>query len=88
MAHSMLATGIRVAIILGLHLEPLPEIPAQHRDFRKRLWWTIYAGEMMMAMELGRPLAVNISQVTTSIPDDNWQASKVEPAEGNALLLL
>ena len=71
MAHSLLATGIRTGIILGLHLEPSEDFSENHRDFRKRLWWTMYAMELGMAMELGRPLAVNISQVTCSIPADN-----------------
>ncbi|KAF2190014.1 hypothetical protein K469DRAFT_624436 [Zopfia rhizophila CBS 207.26] len=70
MAHSVLAMGIRTGIILGLHLEPPEDMNHPQKEFRKRLWWALYALEMKMAMELGRPLAVNISQVTCSIPED------------------
>jgi hypothetical protein len=69
-AHSILAVAIRVGIILGLHLEPPEHLPEQQREARKRLWWLLYALEMKLAMELGRPLAVNISQVTCSLPSD------------------
>jgi hypothetical protein len=75
MAHSVLATGIRTGVILGLHLEPSLDLPENHRNFRKRLWWTMYGLEMKMAMDLGRPLGVSISQVTCSIPEDKFVRS-------------
>lgn len=71
MAHSVMAMAVRTGIILGLHLEPGEEFSDAQRYFRKRLWWTLYALEMKMGMELGRPLAVHFSQVTCSIPDDS-----------------
>jgi hypothetical protein len=70
MAHSVTATGIRTGIILGLHLEPSKQLSSVQRDFHKRLWWTLYATDMKFAMELGRPLAVHISNVTCTLPDD------------------
>jgi predicted CDP-diglyceride synthetase/phosphatidate cytidylyltransferase len=69
-AHSIMALAVRTGIILGLHLEPPEHLPEQQREARKRLWWLIYIVEMNFAMELGRPLAVNISQVTCSLPSD------------------
>ncbi|KAF2797519.1 fungal-specific transcription factor domain-containing protein [Melanomma pulvis-pyrius CBS 109.77] len=71
MAHSVMATGIRAGVILGLHLEPPEDIPLVQRESRKRMWWTLYSLEMKMGMELGRPLAVSITQVNCSIPDDS-----------------
>ncbi|KAF2873553.1 fungal-specific transcription factor domain-containing protein [Massariosphaeria phaeospora] len=70
MAHSVMAIGIRTGIILGLHLEPPEHLPPAIRQFRKRLWWTMYTLEMKFAMDLGRPLAVNISQVNCGLPDE------------------
>jgi hypothetical protein len=69
-AHSILAIAVRTGIILGLHLEAPDGLPEQQREARKRLWWLLYAFEMKFAMELGRPLAVNISQVTCGLPSD------------------
>ncbi|KAL1604935.1 hypothetical protein SLS60_004476 [Paraconiothyrium brasiliense] len=69
-AHSVMASGIRIGIILGLHLEPPESLPLEHREFRKRLWWTTYALEMKFAMDLGRPIAVNCKQVTCRLPSE------------------
>jgi hypothetical protein len=77
-AHSVLAIGIRIGIILGLHLEPVAEFPPTERDFRRRLWWTMYATDMKFAMELGRPLAVHISNVTCTLPGDDVHDSQHE----------
>ncbi|KAJ4355514.1 uncharacterized protein N0V89_003531 [Didymosphaeria variabile] len=69
-AHSVMASGIRVGIILGLHLETPETLSLEHREFRKRLWWTTYALEMKFAMDLGRPIAVNCKQVTCCLPSE------------------
>ncbi|KIX10284.1 uncharacterized protein Z518_01366 [Rhinocladiella mackenziei CBS 650.93] len=74
-AHSTLALAIRAGVIVGLHLEPSGCMPASQREFRKRLWWTLYALEMKAAMELGRPLVVNVSQVTCNLPKDDKDAT-------------
>ncbi|KAH7113756.1 hypothetical protein B0J11DRAFT_139575 [Dendryphion nanum] len=68
MAHNMLAISIRSGVILGLHLEPPSVLPPEERLLRKRLWWLTYTFEMKMSIELGRPLAVNFSQVSCGIP--------------------
>ncbi|CAI6331742.1 unnamed protein product [Periconia digitata] len=70
LAHSVMATGIRIGIILGLHLEPQDTIPLARREFQKRLWWAMYSLEIRLGMELGRPLAVSISMVTCSLPKE------------------
>lgn len=80
-AHSMMASGIRIGIILGLHLEPSQRLPSEQREFRKRLWWSAYALEMGLAMELGRPLAVNCRQVTCTLPVENAAISQVQQTE-------
>jgi hypothetical protein len=67
-AHGHLAFAIRTGIILGLHWKSPEKLAEKDKEFRKRLWWTVYALEMKMAMDLGRPLAVNMSQVTCSLP--------------------
>jgi hypothetical protein len=75
MAHSVLATGIRVGIILGLHLEPPTKLLPTQRQSRKQLWWYMYATDMKFAMELGRPLAVHLSNVTCTLPNDQPEAT-------------
>ena len=73
MAHSALALAVRTAHILGLHLEPPPDMPRSQRELRNRLWWTLYALESKTCMKLGRPWLAQISQVTCSLPADDHE---------------
>jgi hypothetical protein len=77
MAHSSLAIAVRTAQMLGLHLEPPIEMPRQQREYRKRLWWTIYAMESKTSMKLGRPFATQMSQSTCNLPSDDHELALV-----------
>ncbi|OKL56378.1 hypothetical protein UA08_08191 [Talaromyces atroroseus] len=70
-AHSHLASAIRTGVILGLHWRPSETLPLGQAEFNGRLWWTVYALEMKVAMELGRPLAVDLSEVTCHPPENH-----------------
>lgn len=69
-AHNVLAAGLRIGVILGLHNEPCSDLAQDVREFRRRLWWTAYAIDAQYAMEFGRPLGVHFGQVTCSLPKD------------------
>ncbi|ORY19547.1 fungal-specific transcription factor domain-domain-containing protein [Clohesyomyces aquaticus] len=69
-AHRTSAMTIRTGIMLGLHLEPPEYMSNVEKDFRRRLWWTLYALEIQLSMELGLPISVRFSQVSCSVPDD------------------
>ncbi|KAH6895862.1 fungal-specific transcription factor domain-containing protein [Thelonectria olida] len=75
MAHTALATAVRTAQILGLHLEPPASMPRSEREQRKRLWWSIYTIEAKTCMKLGRPFSVQKHQVTVSLPADDDEAA-------------
>lgn len=68
-AHSHLAMAVRTGVTLGLHLKPPESVTDQQAEFRKRLWWTVYALELKMALDLGRPLAITASQISCPPPD-------------------
>ncbi|RAO69087.1 uncharacterized protein BHQ10_005099 [Talaromyces amestolkiae] len=68
-AHGHLAMAVRTGIILGLHWNPPESVSDQQAEFRKRLWWTVYALELKMTLDLGRPLAVTMSQIPCPPPD-------------------
>lgn len=70
-AHSTLAVACRAAVILGLHREPGLDMDEEKRNLHRRLWWTLYALEIKAAIELGRPLAVSLPEVTCSLPSDS-----------------
>ncbi|KAF1987248.1 hypothetical protein K402DRAFT_354082 [Aulographum hederae CBS 113979] len=76
-AYSMLALAVRAATILGLHREPLNNLDEDGKNFHRRLWWTVYALEISFAMELGRTLSINISQVTSKLPADAPQMGSI-----------
>ncbi|KAJ4362462.1 hypothetical protein N0V83_010555 [Neocucurbitaria cava] len=77
-AHNILAAGLRIGVILGLHVEPCSNLPPGLREYRKRLWWTMYAVDAQYAMEFGRPLGVHFGQVTCSLPD-GARSSHLDP---------
>jgi len=73
MAHQALAVAVRIAHILGLHLEPSDDLPRTQKELRKRLWWLLYSLESKACMSLGRPWVAQISQVTCSLPADDHE---------------
>jgi len=68
-----------MAIILGLHREPQEDLDENTKDFHRRIWWTLYAFELKAAMELGRPIGVNMSQVTCRLPSSNVPTGLIRP---------
>jgi hypothetical protein len=82
-AYGMLALACRIAVILGLHQEPLHDLDEEQRILHKRLWWTVFALEIKAAMELGRPLAVNMSQVTCGLPANGRQMGSISSLESS-----
>ncbi|CAO2655322.1 Nn.00g103860.m01.CDS01 [Neocucurbitaria sp. VM-36] len=78
-AHNVLAAGLRIGVILGLHVEPCPDLPPGLREYRRRLWWTMYAVDAQYAMELGRPLGVHFGQVTCNLPQDDARPGHQDP---------
>ena len=71
MAISACGLAVQTAYMLGLHLEPPQSMPRRERETRKRLWWTLYALETKMSMELGRPFLLHDSSTTCSLPADD-----------------
>ena len=82
-AHTTLGLACRVAVILGLHQEPLEDLDENKRNFRRRLWWTLYALEIKASMEYGRPITITLSQITCGLPTDTPQQSSVSVRGSN-----
>lgn len=73
MAYSGLATAIRTAHLLGVHLEPPADMPRQQRELRKRVWWTLYCMECKTCMKLDRPWSAPFSLISCQLPADDRQ---------------
>ncbi|KAE8151609.1 fungal-specific transcription factor domain protein [Aspergillus avenaceus] len=76
MAHTTLALAIRTAHVLGLHLEPPESLPRPEREWRKRIWWTLYTVESKTCMKLGRPSFVPDWTATCQLPADDPELAR------------
>jgi hypothetical protein len=75
MAHSTLATAVRTANMLGLHMEPPAEMPKAERELRKRIWWSLYTLESKTCMKLGRPFSTSLESVFCELPADDHETA-------------
>ncbi|KAI2624546.1 fungal-specific transcription factor domain-containing protein [Hypomontagnella submonticulosa] len=75
MADSTCTLAVRTAYMLGLHLDPPPEMPQREREMRKRLWWTLYVLDSKLSMKLGRPFLLDHTNITCSLPRDDHEAA-------------
>ncbi|KAF2816414.1 uncharacterized protein BDZ99DRAFT_471641 [Mytilinidion resinicola] len=68
---------VKEAISVGLHLEP--ELPSSSKpdelldalwmnELRKRTWWNMFVWDSFMALELGRPMFIDINKCTVTPP--------------------
>ncbi|KAH1451581.1 hypothetical protein KXX16_003635 [Aspergillus fumigatus] len=69
-AYSLAGSAIRMAIIMGLHLN-IPESQLSdvcEREHRNRLWWTAYTLDRMWAAKLGYPYAIQDDEIEVDLP--------------------
>lgn len=82
MCHVVLAQAIRIAQILGLHLEPPNDMPNGERELRKRIFWALWLLDNKTCAKLGRPFLIDASQTTVT-----WPADDIETASYNGAAL-
>ncbi|KAL3431590.1 fungal-specific transcription factor domain-containing protein [Aspergillus tetrazonus] len=71
-AYSLAGSAIRLAIIMGLHLN-IPESQlsdAGEREHRNRIFWTAYTFDRMWAAKLGYPCAISDDEIEVSLPSN------------------
>lgn len=81
-AYVFAGTAMRLAIVIGLHLNiPESQLPdARILEHRKRLFWTAYIIDRLCAANLNHPPAIQDddigvdlpSEISTSGPTDSW----------------
>ncbi|KAK5992150.1 putative transcriptional regulatory C3C7.04-like protein [Cladobotryum mycophilum] len=71
-AYNLAGSAVRVAIIMGLHLNvPEPLLTDQAaREHRIRVWWTAYTFDRMWATILGYPVAIQDSDIDVDLPSN------------------
>ncbi|KAF2497066.1 hypothetical protein BU16DRAFT_348592 [Lophium mytilinum] len=68
---------VKEAMSIGLHLEP--ELPSSSKpeelldslwmnELRKRTWWNLFVWDSFMALELGRPMFIDLKKCTVTPP--------------------
>jgi hypothetical protein len=73
-AWTWLATAVRISQDIGLHSESGPW-PTIEGEMRRRVWWSIYAWDRLISLELGRPLLIEDADCDVSLPaaiDDHY----------------
>ncbi|PKS11766.1 hypothetical protein jhhlp_001059 [Lomentospora prolificans] len=69
-----LGIAIRMGQDLGLYLDSGPW-PVVEGEMRKRVWWTLYALDRSLGLELGRPVAIDDDDCDVPLPapvDDHY----------------
>lgn len=69
--YNLLGLALRMAINMGMHRSFGAESLHPHvRELRNRLWWSVYVAERMFSVEMGRPLAINDTEIDAPLPTD------------------
>ena len=70
-AFMLLGCASRMAMALGMHRDGTSGgFGDMEREVRKRVWWTAYAFEQNQCAILGRPCAIDDTEVNVSFPDE------------------
>lgn len=70
----ILGTAIRLATSLGLHKSP-PSSSLVEEEMAKRVFWSLYNLDRLIAATLGRPLGISDEDISVDLPrelNDDW----------------
>jgi hypothetical protein len=77
-----LGCALRMAIALGMHREGTSVgFDPIERNIRKRVWWTLYIFEKLLSVILGRPSAIDESEISVDLPEESMFESGDIPAD-------
>ncbi|KAI1819283.1 fungal-specific transcription factor domain-containing protein [Xylaria intraflava] len=71
LAQVTLGKGVSLATLLGLPNEPPSSDPEPEREVSRRTWWSLYALDVMISMEVGRSPMIGHTRTTCSPPSDS-----------------
>lgn len=74
--------ALRASLLLGLHVDigkdTLNRFELEHR---RRIWWTVYMYERMLASKAGLPLSLTDEDISTELPNDFDMSDPVKGCE-------
>ncbi|CDK25050.1 unnamed protein product [Kuraishia capsulata CBS 1993] len=63
--------ALRASLVLGMHVDIGKETFNRYQlEHRRRLWWTVYMYERMLASKAGLPLSFTDDNISADLPDD------------------
>lgn len=69
--YNLLGLALRMAVNMGMHRSFGTQSLHPHvRELRNRLWWSVYVAERIFSVEMGRPLAINDTEIDAPLPTD------------------
>ena len=74
-AHIQIAGAVRIAQVLGLHLEPPADMPSRDRELRKRMWWIVACFEYKGGMKHSRPFCIDERHMNVTWPSDGVETA-------------
>lgn len=85
----MIGLAMRTAIDLGLHRKDYEKgLDTRSIQARRRLFWTVYTLERIIAISLGRPFSIADRQIDVELPcDDNHEGSTGNASLAHAIAL-
>ncbi|KAH8653604.1 fungal-specific transcription factor domain-containing protein [Xylariales sp. PMI_506] len=88
--YNILGLALRMAINMGMHRSSgVSSLHPHVCELRNRLWWSVYIAERMFSIEMGRPLAINDSEIDAPFPEDvpEWKTS-VQPLNIDGMIAM
>ncbi|KAH3665479.1 hypothetical protein OGAPHI_003664 [Ogataea philodendri] len=74
--------ALRASLIMGFHVDVGKDSLNRYElEHRRRLWWTVYIFERMLASKAGLPLSLTDDDISTELPDDFDMSNPPEGCE-------
>ena len=89
-AWNILGLAIRMGQSIGLHVEDSPTENASdpiQREMRRRAWYSLYVLDRLLALQLGRPVAIHETEYHVSLPSEMADTGSDFASPGNCSVL-
>ncbi|KAI9734358.1 MAG: hypothetical protein M1834_002464 [Cirrosporium novae-zelandiae] len=81
----LVGVALRIATGVGLHTNPVRELPVDVQEYRKRLFFSLYMMDRVVSLSLGRPLGIRDEDIEiepfSDVDDENILPDIVLPQQ-------